>query len=81
LYLAALSEVGRSDAPEPVPAAESVRKDLASVGGICRRIKRKLLLACEGGGSPAWPGAVGMAWENAQSAFVSLSSVMAERLP
>ena len=81
LYLAALSEVGRSDAPEPVPSTESVRKDLASVGGICRRVKRKLLSARESGISlPAWPGAVGLAWENAQSAFVSLSSVMAERL-
>ncbi len=80
LYLAALSEIGKSDAPEPVPAAESVRKDLASVGGICRRVRRKFLAAYEGGGSPAWPGAVLLAWENAQSAFVSLSSVMAERL-
>jgi len=82
LYLGALSEMERQDAPEPVPAAESVRKDLASVGGICRRVKRKLLSAPVSGISlPAWPGAVGLAWENAQSAFVSLSSVMAERLP
>lgn len=81
LYLAALSEVGKSDAPEPVPAAESVKKDLASVGGICRRVKRKFLAAYEGGGTPSWPGAVGLVWENAQSAFLSLSSVMAERLP
>jgi hypothetical protein len=81
LYLAALSEVGKSDAPEPVPAVESVRKDLAAVGGICRRVKRKFLAAYEGGGTPAWPGAVGLAWENAQSAFASLSTVMAERLP
>jgi ParB/RepB/Spo0J family partition protein len=80
LYLAAFSEMVRSDAPEPVPAAESVRKDLASVGGICRRVKRKFLAAYEGGGTPAWPGAVGLAWENTQSAFASLSSVMEERL-
>ena len=81
LYLAAVSEVGRNDAPEPEPAAESVRKDLASVGGICRRVKRKFLSAYEGGGTPAWPGAVGLAWENAQSAFSALASVMADRLP
>jgi ParB family chromosome partitioning protein len=81
LYLAALSEVGKSDSPEPVPAAEAVRKDLASVGGICRRVRRKLLSAYEGGGTPAWPGAVGLAWENAQAAFSSLSSVIAGRLP
>jgi len=81
LYLAALSEVGRSDAPEPIPATESVRKDLASVGGICRRVKRKFLAAYEGGSTPSWSGAVGLVWENAQSAFLSLSSVMAEHLP
>jgi ParB family transcriptional regulator, chromosome partitioning protein len=81
LYLAALSEVGKSDSPEPVVAAESVRKDLASAGGICRRVRRKILSAYEGGGTPAWPGAVGLAWENAQSAFASLASVMTERLP
>ena len=81
LYLAALSEVGREDSPQPLPAAESVARDLASVGGICRRVKRKLAAQSGGGlSSPAWPGAVGLAWENAQSAFVSLSSVMAERL-
>ena len=81
LYLAALSEVGKSDAPEPVPAAEAVRKDLAAVGAICRRVKRKFLAAHEGGGTPAWPGAVGLAWENAQSSFASLASVMEVRLP
>lgn len=81
LYLAAVSEMGRNDAPEPVSAAETVRKDLGSVGGICRRVKRKFLAAYEGGGAPAWPGSVGLAWENAQSAFASLSTVMAERLP
>jgi len=81
LYLGALSEMERQDAPEPVPASESVAKDLASVGGICRRVKRKFLAAYEGGGTPSWPGAVGLVWENAQSAFASLSSVMEGRLP
>ncbi len=80
LYLAAVSEMGRNDAPEPVSAAETVRKDLASVGGICRRVKRKFLAEYAGGVTPAWPGSVGLAWENAQSAFVSLSAVIAERL-
>lgn len=80
LYLAALSEVGKSDAPEPVPAAESVRKDLAAVGGICRRVRRKLVSGRESKAAPAWPGSVGLAWENASAAFASLASVIGERL-
>ena len=79
LYLSSQEEMKRTDPPVPVPAADALRRDLAAIGGICRRVRGRLLRR-EVESEITGPSGLARAWADAQGAFTDLCAVMEERL-
>ena len=79
LYLASCEEIKRPDPPVPVSPAEALRRDLAAIGGICRRVRGRLLRR-ERDKDVAPPSELAQTWAEVQGAFADLCAVMEERL-
>jgi len=79
LYLSSCEEVKRPDPPVPVSPAEALRRDLAAIGGICRRARGRFLRR-ERDKDVAPPSGLAQTWAEVQGAFADLCAVMEERL-
>ena len=79
LYLSSCEEVKRPDPPVPVSPAEALRRDLAAIGGICRRARGRFLRR-ERDKDVAPPSDLAQTWAEVQGAFADLCRVMEERL-
>ncbi|MBE0467399.1 MAG: ParB N-terminal domain-containing protein [Candidatus Desulforudis sp.] len=79
LYLASCEEIRRPDPPVPASLAEALRRDVAAIGAICRRVRGRLLRR-EEHADVARPSELARTWAEAQGAFADLCAVMEERL-
>ena len=79
LYLSSCEEAKRPDPPVPVSPADALRRDLAAIGAICRRVRGRLLRR-ERDEDVARPSELARTWADAQGAFADLCAVMEERL-
>ena len=79
LYLSSCEEAKRPDPPVPVSPADALRRDLAAIGAICRRVRGRLLRR-ERDKDVAQPSELAKTWAEAQGAFADLCAVMEERL-
>src|SRR3990170_1230616 len=72
-------EARRPAPPVPVSPADALRRDLAAIGAICRRVRGRLLRR-ERDKDVAQPSELAKTWAEAQGAFADLCAVMEERL-
>jgi ParB family chromosome partitioning protein len=79
LYLSSCEEIKRPDAPVPEEPTDALRRDLAAVGGICRRVRARLLRR-ERDTDVAASSDIARTWADAKGAFTDLCAVMEERL-
>lgn len=79
LYLSSCEEIERPDPPVPASPAEALRRDLAAIASICRRVRGRLLRR-ERDKEVARPSELAQTWAEAQGAFADLCRVMEERL-
>jgi ParB/RepB/Spo0J family partition protein len=81
LYLSSLDEMKRPDPPTPVPEEAPVIKEIGAIGGICRRVRRRLLWQGKDGANPVpAPALLASVWGDTQGAIADLCAVMEERL-
>ena len=79
LYLSSCEEMKRPDPPVSVSPAEALRRDVAAIAAICRRVRGRLLRR-ERDADVAVPSELAQTWADAKGAFVDLRAVMEERL-
>ncbi len=79
LYLSSCEEMKRADPPVPLPASDVLRRDIAAIGGICRRVRGRLLRR-EVESEIAGPSGLARTWADAKGSFTDLCTVMEERI-
>jgi ParB family chromosome partitioning protein len=79
LYLSSCEEIKRPDPPVPDSPADALRRDIAAIAAICRRVRMRLLRR-ERDAEIAEPFELSKTWADTRGAFTDLCAVMEECL-